>query len=152
MTAAPITELSEEERIFRETVREFAESRIRPRVPEMERERCQPPELIAELFELGLMGIEIPESYGGAGATFFMTILAIEEVSRVDPALAIPVDVQNTLVVKLICAGAARSSNSAFSACSRATRSAPTRSRRRARAAMRLRSRRARNASATAGA
>src|SRR2546426_9616673 len=100
--SAPITELSEEERIFRDTVREFAETRIRPRVAEMERERCQPPDLIAELFGLGLMGIEIPETYGGAGATFFMSILAIEEVSRVDPALAIPVDVQNTLVVKLI--------------------------------------------------
>jgi short-chain 2-methylacyl-CoA dehydrogenase len=102
MAAAPITELSEEERIFRDTVREFAESRVRPRVAEMERERLQPPELIAELFGLGLMGIEIPEIYGGAGATFFMAILAIEEIARVDPALAIPVDVQNTLVVKLI--------------------------------------------------
>jgi butyryl-CoA dehydrogenase/short/branched chain acyl-CoA dehydrogenase len=102
MTAAPITELSEEERIFRDTVREFAESRIRPRVAEMERERCQPSDLLAELFGLGLMGIEIPESYGGAGASFFMSILAIEEIARVDPALAIPVDVQNTLVVKLI--------------------------------------------------
>jgi len=100
--AAPITELSEEERIFRDTVREFAESRIRPRVAEMERDRCQPPDLMAELFELGLMGIEIPESYGGAGASFFMVILAIEEVSRVDPALAIPVDVQNTLVANLL--------------------------------------------------
>src|SRR5688572_14324207 len=102
MTAIPITDLSEDERIFRETVREFAETRIRPRVAEMERERLQPPELIAELFGLGLMGIEIPEIYGGAGATFFMAILAIEEIARVDPALAIPVDVQNTLVVKLI--------------------------------------------------
>src|SRR5260221_13201947 len=102
MPAVPITELSEEERIFRDTVREFAESRIRPRVAEMERERRRPPELLEELFRLGLMGIEIPETYGGAGATFFMTILAIEEIARVDPALAIPVDVQNTLVVKLI--------------------------------------------------
>jgi alkylation response protein AidB-like acyl-CoA dehydrogenase len=99
---APITELSEEERIFRDTVREFAESRVAPRVAEMEREKRQPPELIGELFGLGLMGIEIPEIYGGAGATFFMAILAIEEIARVDPALAIPVDVQNTLVVKLI--------------------------------------------------
>jgi butyryl-CoA dehydrogenase/short/branched chain acyl-CoA dehydrogenase len=102
MAAAPITELSEEERIFRDTVREFAETRVRPRVAEMEREKRQPPELIAELFGLGLMGIEIPEIYGGAGASFFMAILAIEEIARVDPALAIPVDVQNTLVVKLI--------------------------------------------------
>jgi len=100
--AGPITELSEEERIFRDTVREFARARIHPRVAEMERERCQPPDLMVELFELGLMGIEIPESYGGAGASFFMSILAIEEVARVDPALAIPVDVQNTLVANLL--------------------------------------------------
>ena len=98
----PISELSEDERIFRDTVREFAEERIRPRVVEMERERSQPPELIEALFELGLMGIEIPEQYGGAGASFFMSILAIEELSRVDPAIAIPVDVQNTLVVNQI--------------------------------------------------
>jgi alkylation response protein AidB-like acyl-CoA dehydrogenase len=98
----PITELSEDERIFRATVREFAGARIRPRVAEMERERRQPADLLAELFELGLMGIEIPERYGGAGATFFMSILAIEEIARVDPALAIPVDVQNTLVVNLL--------------------------------------------------
>jgi alkylation response protein AidB-like acyl-CoA dehydrogenase len=102
MTAAPITDLSEEERIFRDTVREFAETRVRPRVAEMEREKCQPPDLLKELFGLGLMGIEIPETYGGAGASFFMAILAIEELARVDPALAIPVDVQNTLVVKMI--------------------------------------------------
>jgi alkylation response protein AidB-like acyl-CoA dehydrogenase len=102
MAAAPITELSEDERIFRDTVRDFAETRIRPRVAEMERERQQPRDLLDELFALGLMGIEIPETYGGAGASFFMAILAIEEISRVDPALAIPVDVQNTLVVKLI--------------------------------------------------
>ena len=102
MSAAPITDLSEEERIFRDTVREFAETRVRPRVAEMEREKCQPPDLLKELFGLGLMGIEIPETYGGAGASFFMAILAIEELARVDPALAIPVDVQNTLVVKMI--------------------------------------------------
>jgi alkylation response protein AidB-like acyl-CoA dehydrogenase len=98
----PITELSEDEEIFRATVREFAEARVRPRVSEMDRERSQPPDLLRELFELGLMGIEIPEEYGGAGATFFMSILAIEELARVDPALAIPVDVQNTLVANQI--------------------------------------------------
>ena len=95
----PLTELSEEERIFRDSVREFAENVVRPRVAEMEASRKQPPDLLAQLFEMGLMGIEVPEEYGGAGATFFMSILAIEELSRVDPALAIPVDVQNTLVV-----------------------------------------------------
>jgi alkylation response protein AidB-like acyl-CoA dehydrogenase len=98
----PITALSEDERIFRDTVRDFAEQRIRPRVVEMERARSQPADLLAELFEMGLLGIEIPEEYGGAGASFFMAILAIEELARVDPALAIPVDVQNTLVVNQI--------------------------------------------------
>jgi alkylation response protein AidB-like acyl-CoA dehydrogenase len=68
----------------------------------MEQAKVQPRDLLDELFELGLMGIEIPEQYGGAGATFFMSILAIEELSRVDPAIAIPVDVQNTLVVNQI--------------------------------------------------
>ena len=95
----PITQLSEEEEIFRKTVRDFAEDRIRPRVEEMEKTTSQPRELLDELFELGLMGIEIPEEYGGAGGSFFLSLLAIEELSRVDPAIAIPVDVQNTLVV-----------------------------------------------------
>ena len=80
----PITRLSEEEEIFRETVREFAEERIRPRVAEMDRDAVQPPELLEALFEMGLMGIEIPEEYGGAGASFFMSILAIEELSRIE--------------------------------------------------------------------
>jgi alkylation response protein AidB-like acyl-CoA dehydrogenase len=97
--SSAITQLSEEEQIFRDTVREFAEERIRPRVEEMERERTQPRDVLDQLFELGLMGIEIPEEYGGAGGSFFMSIVAIEEIARVDPALAIPVDVQNTLVV-----------------------------------------------------
>jgi alkylation response protein AidB-like acyl-CoA dehydrogenase len=97
--SAALTVLSEEEEIFRATVREFAEQRVKPRVEEMERAAAQPKELLDELFELGLMGIEIPEELGGAGASFFMSILAIEEMSRVDPSLAIPVDVQNTLVV-----------------------------------------------------
>ena len=95
----PLTTFSEEEEIFRSTVREFAEERIGPLVQQMEREAAQPRELLDEMFELGLMGIEIPEQYGGAGASFFMSILAIEELARIDPAAAIPVDVQNTLVV-----------------------------------------------------
>jgi alkylation response protein AidB-like acyl-CoA dehydrogenase len=98
----PITQLSEEETVFRDTIRSFARDRIAPRVVDMEREAKQPADLLAELFEMGLMGIEIPEKYGGAGASFFMSILAIEELSRVDPAIAIPVDVQNTLVVNQV--------------------------------------------------
>ena len=97
-----LTELNEEEEIFRRSVREFADERVRPRVEEMERAAQQPPDLLQELFDMGLMGIEVPEQYGGAGGTFFMSVLAIEELSRVDPALAIPVDVQNTLVVNLV--------------------------------------------------
>lgn len=95
----PLTSLSEEEEIFRQTVREFAEERVRPLVEQMERETKHSQDLLDELFALGLMGIEIPAAYGGSDATFFMSILAIEELSRVDPAIAIPVDVQNTLVV-----------------------------------------------------
>ena len=95
----PLTAVSEEEEIFRSTVRDFAEDRIRPLVEQMEKDAEQPKELLDEMFGLGLMGIEIPEQYGGAGGSFFMSILAIEELARVDPAAAIPVDVQNTLVV-----------------------------------------------------
>jgi alkylation response protein AidB-like acyl-CoA dehydrogenase len=95
----PLTTLSDEEEIFRSTVRDFAEDRIRPLVDEMEANARQPRELLDEMFALGLMGIEVPEQYGGAGGSFFMSILAIEELARVDPAAAIPVDVQNTLVI-----------------------------------------------------
>ena len=94
-----LTMLTEEEEIFRASVREFAEGVVLPRVEEMEREAQQPADLLGQLFEMGLMGIEVPESYGGSGASFFMSILAIEELARVDPALAVPVDVQNTLVL-----------------------------------------------------
>ena len=94
----PLTDLNSDERDFRAAVRDFAEERIRPLVREMDEESRIPRALIDACFELGLMGIEIPEQYGGAGATFFMSIVAIEELARVDPALAVLVDVQNTLV------------------------------------------------------
>ncbi len=94
----PLTDLSPDERDFRAAVREFAEGRIRPLVRQMDLESRIPRELIDECFELGLMGIEIPDQHGGSGATFFMSALAIEELARVDPALAVLVDVQNTLV------------------------------------------------------
>jgi alkylation response protein AidB-like acyl-CoA dehydrogenase len=94
----PLTDLSQDERDFRAAVREFAEERIRPHVRQMDIESCIPRELIDACFELGLMGIEIPEAHGGAGATFFISTIAIEELARVDPALAVLVDVQNTLV------------------------------------------------------
>jgi len=94
----PLMTLSEEEDLFRKTVREFAEEQIRPRVMDMDREAKIPRELIDQLFGLGVMGIEIPADYGGAESSFFMSILAIEELARVDPSVATCVDVQNTLV------------------------------------------------------
>ncbi len=94
----PLTDLSEDERLFRDSVREFAQARVRPLVHEMDEEARIRRELVDELFELGVMGVEIPEVHGGAGATFFMSILAVEELARVDASVAVLVDVQNTLV------------------------------------------------------
>ena len=94
----PLTDLSEDEGMFREQVRQFAEEKVRPLVSKMDAEAKMPRELIDACFELGIMGIEIPEKHSGAGATFFMSILAVEELARVDASLAVLVDVQNTLV------------------------------------------------------
>ena len=94
----PLTDLSEDERAFQAAVREFAEERIRPFVRKMDEESKIPRELIDACFELGLMSVEIPEAYGGSGGTFFMSTIAIEELARVDPSVAVLVDVQNTLV------------------------------------------------------
>jgi short/branched chain acyl-CoA dehydrogenase len=97
-THLPLTHLSEDESLFREQVRQFAEERVRPLVSQMDRDAKIPRELIDACFELGLMGIEIPEKHGGAGASFFMSVLAVEELARVDASVAVLVDVQNTLV------------------------------------------------------
>jgi short/branched chain acyl-CoA dehydrogenase len=94
----PLTALSEEESLFRSTVREFAETEILPHVSEMDAAGAFRPDLIRKMFELGLMGIELPETHGGAGGSFFLAVLAIEELARVDPSAAIYVDVHNTLV------------------------------------------------------
>jgi butyryl-CoA dehydrogenase/short/branched chain acyl-CoA dehydrogenase len=94
----PLTDLSEEEAMFREAVRDFAEERVRPLVHEMDEKANIPRALIDACFELGVMGVEIPEAHGGAGATFFMSILAVEALARVDASVAVLVDVQNTLV------------------------------------------------------
>src|SRR5579864_2571255 len=94
----PLTTLSEEEILFRDNVRQFAEEKIRPLVREMDEKGVFDHDLIREFFQLGLMGIEIPEQYGGGGAKFFDAILAVEELSRVDAAAGVVVDVQNTLV------------------------------------------------------
>jgi alkylation response protein AidB-like acyl-CoA dehydrogenase len=98
MTAQPLTLLSEEEELFRATVREFAETEIKPHVHAMDEAAKFRPELIRKMFDLGLMGIEVPESLGGAGGSIFLAVLAIEELSRVDASAAIYVDVHNTLV------------------------------------------------------
>jgi alkylation response protein AidB-like acyl-CoA dehydrogenase len=97
--AQPLTTLAEDEQIFRDSVREFADAQIRPLVREMDEHAKIPKQLITQLFDLGVMGIEIPESYGGAGGTFFHSVLAVEELSRVDPSIGVFVDVQNTLVI-----------------------------------------------------
>ena len=96
--ASALTVLAEDEVLFRDSVREFAETRIRPLVREMDEHAKIPPDLIADLFDLGVMAIEIPETYGGAGASFFHAVIAVEELSRVDPSVGVLVDVQNTLV------------------------------------------------------
>jgi alkylation response protein AidB-like acyl-CoA dehydrogenase len=93
-----LTLLSEEEIMFRDAVAGFAEEEVRPRVMEMEKAGKIDPKLLPKYFELGLMGIEVPEQYGGAGGTLFMVTLAVEEISKVDAASAIVCDVQNTLV------------------------------------------------------
>ncbi len=101
-THPALTTLSEEEEMFREAVRDFAESEIAPRVAEMDRNQAFDTDLVPQLFELGLMGIEVPEEMGGAGSTFFTSILVVEELSRVDPAVAVLVDVQNTLFINAL--------------------------------------------------
>jgi alkylation response protein AidB-like acyl-CoA dehydrogenase len=97
-TARPLTMLSEEEEMFRASVREFATGELRPRVEEMDEQGKLDPALVRQCFELGLMGIETPEEYGGAGASFFTAIIGVEELSRVDASVGVLVDVQNTLV------------------------------------------------------
>src|SRR6266487_823433 len=94
----PLTTLSEDEQMFRSSVREFAEGELRPRVEKMDENGKLDPALIKQCFELGLMGIETPEEYGGASASFFTAILGVEELSRVDASVGVLVDVQNTLV------------------------------------------------------
>ena len=98
----PLTVLTEDEGLLRDSVREFAERRIRPHVREMDEQAKFPRALLDELFQLGVMGIEIPEDFGGAGARFFHAVIAVEELSRVDPSVGVLVDVQNTLVINAL--------------------------------------------------
>src|ERR687890_2018210 len=103
MTAMPaLTRLAEDEAIFRDSVYEFADREIRPLAREMDEHAKFSPELIKKLFDLGVMSVEVPESYGGAGGTFFHSVLAVESLSRVDPSIGVLVDVQNTLVINAV--------------------------------------------------
>jgi alkylation response protein AidB-like acyl-CoA dehydrogenase len=95
---SPLTVLTEEEALFRDSVRDFAQAEIAPIARSMEAAGQYEPALIAKLFEMGLMGIDIAEEYGGAGGSFFLACLAVEELSRADAAVGVLVDVQNTLV------------------------------------------------------
>ncbi|MDP6580579.1 MAG: acyl-CoA dehydrogenase [Vicinamibacterales bacterium] len=98
----PLTQLSEDERLLRANVRAFAEAEVAPHVREMDEQAAIPRALIDQLFDLGVMAIEIPETFGGAGAHFFLSVIAVEELSRVDPSVAVLVDVQNTLVINAL--------------------------------------------------
>src|SRR5215475_6032257 len=95
---APLTTLTEDEILFRDNIQRFAEEKVRPLVKEMDEKGVFEKDLVKQFFELGLMGIEVPEQYGGGGAKFFEAILAVEELSRVDASSGVIVDVQNTLV------------------------------------------------------
>ena len=100
--ATPLTQLNEDEQLFRSTVREFAQQTIGPLVRQMDEEQHFAAELLPQLFSLGLMGIEVPVEYGGSGGTFFEAVLAVEEISAVDPAVGVLVDVQNTLCINAL--------------------------------------------------
>jgi alkylation response protein AidB-like acyl-CoA dehydrogenase len=98
----PLTTLADDERLFRDSVYEFADREIRPLVRDMDEHAKIAPALVDKLFALGVMGIEIPDSFGGGGATFFHSVLAVEALSRVDPSIGVLVDVQNTLVINAL--------------------------------------------------
>lgn len=93
-----LTQLTEDEKMLQEAARDFAESAIRPKVHEMDEQAKLDPDLVQQFFDMGLMGIEIPEKYSGGGGSFFMSIVAIEQISRVDASAGVFMDVQNTLV------------------------------------------------------
>ncbi len=101
-TRPALTRLSDEEAMFRDAVRDFAEAEVAPLVMQMDEAQQMDPGLVGQLFELGLMGIEVPERFGGTASTFFTSVLVVEELSRVDPAVAVLVDVQNTLVINAL--------------------------------------------------
>src|SRR6185295_11453210 len=97
-TGSPLTVLSEEEQMFQQSVRDFAVERIRPLVHKMDHDAVMDPGLVRSFFELGIMGIEVPDKFGGAGSSFFNAVVVVEELSHVDASCGVLVDVQNTLV------------------------------------------------------
>src|SRR5579863_3926784 len=98
----PLTVLSEEEKLFQATIRRFARERIGPHVREMDEAGAFRKDLLKEMFDLGLMGIEIPEEFGGQGGNFFQSVLAVETLAEVDPSAAVIVDVQNTIANNIL--------------------------------------------------
>jgi butyryl-CoA dehydrogenase/short/branched chain acyl-CoA dehydrogenase len=100
--AAPLTRLSDDEHLFRDSVRQFAQQTIQPLVREMDEQQHFAPGLVDQLFSLGLMGIEVPVEFGGASGSFFEAVLAVEEISAVDPSVGVLVDVQNTLCINAL--------------------------------------------------
>jgi len=101
-TRPALSILTEQERMFQEAVRDFADAEIAPRVMKMDEAAQMDASLLPQLFEMGIMGIEIPEEFGGTGADFFTSVLIVEALSRVDPSVATLVDVQNTLVINAL--------------------------------------------------
>jgi len=99
---APLTTLTEDEALFQQSVYAFADREVRPLVREMDEQAHIPASLLTKLFELGVMSIEVPERFGGAGASFFHAVLAVEALSRVDPSVAVVVDVHNTLMLNAV--------------------------------------------------
>ena len=100
--APPLTRFSEDEALLRANVRAFAAAEVAPLVREMDEQARMPRTLIDKLVDLGVMAVEIPEQYGGAGGHFFLSVIAVEELARVDPSVALVVDVQNTLVINAV--------------------------------------------------
>jgi short/branched chain acyl-CoA dehydrogenase len=113
-TGAPLTTLSEEEQMFQQSVRDFAIERVRPLVHRMDHDAVMDPDLIKSFFELGVMGVEVPEQWGGAGSSFFTAVLVVEELSHVDASCGVLVDVQNTLVNNAILRWATESQKSKY--------------------------------------
>jgi len=102
ISAGPLTSLTSDEEMFFQSVLEFSKKHIAPCVSLMDEQACLDPRLIPQLFEMGLMSIEVPEKWGGAGGTFFQAILAIQGLARIDPSVSVFVDVQNTLVLNAL--------------------------------------------------